>query len=1023
MPSYVELIRQDVVHHEPCDASSWPSYVLEFAQFLQNELKIPSWFKADDDSGSDLLAPLCMSDDPNNDLWDSSMDGEIDQRLRTVFNTALSDCARIQAVVKAECLTETLYPKESFLVILVRNVMLEAHERLSALEDAPVVLPRHSSGQEIPLLSFVKKTFYAPLVVSVNQEMPVEEDEPDLGQQLDDEENSSDKLRISCTSLSMSEWLKLCERPQTPEEEEEALLSPQFEAYFLAYPPSATPPAVCNIPVLCMADAEQLPILLTSLLYQRRVWHISDPLVGLQFSKYDTTIRLFVGWLDDDDSSSSSLTLPRAHVGEIRTRVVLNLSSPSVVLVVSRLLCSLESHIRGVRDTASRSVGAVIPDTQSDPSLAWRIDTDGIQEEGSAPIPENNNTRDMIIRWLKTQRCSAGEDNLMQTRKRGDKSSSATSSSTPHGSTSGRSYQPPPSSYTSEGKRSSVAKSQNSDATSQSQKSCSKFVATSEDDYALFRWMFDRRVVPQPVINDMTFREEYSAMTSLIWPETWNSSEDLPSVDPALQPCVEDLLKSIDVLKRRPGAVKCVPVEEFPINLRIFEHSFSAIFQASRRSLEKTGLSEDICEAAWRHDHDRLLFDFFIRLVQPKKGHTLQSLIDRYSVANLEDPCSRPILETTLRLPTHEDTQTAGQRRSLRKILRHEAADLEEWLHSREGPPLHIELGHGGHADNKWISWNTTTSVETKVQALAALSQAPATGVCDALGRLLVELPNVSAEAVRNFQLVERKSQVGKKTQKVKAAASTQIQSEPKSLTFRGQGEKVSGSSPVPATDSESFVTKKDIEVTPIPYTMPSSSAPISMFSVNNDEMGSSKSPDGLADKIQQLQLNTDASSAYLELPILTAEYKKADENSIQGTNQLRMYLTAAVKFLQAIGIMNFAVYGVQTDGPIVVLPAAIVRDDNYVYLYERLTEKLDISTPVGAWHYATILCRLAQNHAKILQEKFEEQVRDRLVTSLKKGERLESWTMAYQRAEWLKHGVKQADKSEDVKEPMAQRE
>ena len=57
----------------------------------------------------------------------------------------------------------------------------------------------------------------------------------------------------------------------------------------------------------------------------------------------------------------------------------------------------------------------------------------------------------------------------------------------------------------------------------------------------------------------------------------------------------------------------------------------------------------------------------------------------------------------------------------------------------------------------------------------------------------------------------------------------------------------------------------------------------------------------------------------------------------------------------------------------------------------------LDISTPLGAWHYATILCRLAQNHAKVLEKKFEE-VRENLVASLLgNGNQVEGWTIDHQ--------------------------
>jgi hypothetical protein len=70
------------------------------------------------------------------DLWDSTdniIDKEMEKRLHVVFNTALADCARIRAVIEAENLTGTPFPKESFLVILVRNAILDAHARLSSL--------------------------------------------------------------------------------------------------------------------------------------------------------------------------------------------------------------------------------------------------------------------------------------------------------------------------------------------------------------------------------------------------------------------------------------------------------------------------------------------------------------------------------------------------------------------------------------------------------------------------------------------------------------------------------------------------------------------------------------------------------------------------------------------------------------------------------------------------------------------------------------------------------------------------
>ncbi|KAF8555888.1 hypothetical protein OG21DRAFT_1495912 [Imleria badia] len=423
MATYVELIRQDVYLHEPCeDTSLWPSSVSQFVQSLKNELKLPTWLKSGpvpytNKRAVDLLDQLRASDDASNvDLWDSAdtvIDKETIQRLLVVFNTALVDCARIRAVVETENLTGTLYPKESFLVVLVRNAILDAHARLSSLEDVPVALPRHFSGEPVPILNYMTKKFYVPLIVSICQEVPVEERSSDLGHRSSDEEDSSVESELFKHSPpTMSEFLDACERTETPEEVEQEpekdVLPPQSNAYFVAHSPSATPPTICHIPVLCMADEEKLPVLMSSLLYQRRVWHISDPLLGLEFSKYDTTIVLFVGWLEDD--LSSDRVLPRVHLGEIETSVKLDLSSPSVALMLPRLLVSLEPLISGIRDSARHSVGAVFSETSTYSPLSWRIDTDA-QEEGVS-VQESKNIREMVLQWAETQSHSECQANL-----------------------------------------------------------------------------------------------------------------------------------------------------------------------------------------------------------------------------------------------------------------------------------------------------------------------------------------------------------------------------------------------------------------------------------------------------------------------------------------------------------------------------------------------------------------------------------------------------------------------------------
>lgn len=177
-------------------------------------------------------------------------------------------------------------------------------------------------------------------------------------------------------------------------------------------------------------------------------------------------------------------------------------------------------------------------------------------------------------------------------------------------------------------------------------------------------------------------------------------------------------------------------------------------------------------------------------------------------------------------------------------------------------------------------------------------------------------------------------------------------------------------------------------------------------YTITLASLSSTRQADGTAEdtvepmtsRIERLQIGPDAT--LLDLPIVAVEHKKKSDHLAKTMNQLRMHLTALVKFLQTIGITNFPVYGVEADGPNVSLPTAVLRgDDNIVYLFERLVERLDISTPLGARHYATILCRLANIHAGLLGERLEMAKED-LITSLrKKGKDMEGWTITHQLA------------------------
>lgn len=61
------------------------------------------------------------------------------------------------------------------------------------------------------------------------------------------------------------------------------------------------------LPVICVADSDNIIPLLTSVLYQRRVWGIAEPAVGMLFAESGTIGRVILGWLDSDSSDALDL--------------------------------------------------------------------------------------------------------------------------------------------------------------------------------------------------------------------------------------------------------------------------------------------------------------------------------------------------------------------------------------------------------------------------------------------------------------------------------------------------------------------------------------------------------------------------------------------------------------------------------------------------------------------------------------------------------------------------------------------
>ena len=223
-----------------------------------------------------------------------------------------------------------------------------------------------------------------------------------------------------------------------------------------------------------------------------------------------------------------------------------------------------------------------------------------------------------------------------------------------------------------------------------------------------------------------------------------------------------------------------------------------------------------------------------------------------------------------------------------------------KWIEDRGGSldDAHAENKRGIDILMHIIKWMRTRTPQSG-QENDLLQSDPFRGRCDSLGRLKVVLPTVSPTLIEKSSLVMRSARKQKD----------------KNAVFQNESQSQPVPHGVPAEGEEGKENLGSDERFPlIKYDTP---APVS------------KSRE-LMDEMRVLDLEGTEDQAVLELPVFVGEYKRlTDIDGHQaGTNQMRMYLTASVKYLEAVGITGIPVYGVQTEGSIAAISAAMMKGE-----------------------------------------------------------------------------------------------
>jgi hypothetical protein len=140
------------------------------------------------------------------------------------------------------------------------------------------------------------------------------------------------------------------------------------------------------LPVLLVADSHNIVPLLCSALYQRRVWGISQPVVGLCCSNTGTVAMAIFGWLDSDQSEKGRM--PTVHLafaadGHLDPSMgVFDFTDTCSAISLAQFVLGLRTHFEDIkRATSIEAVDSLAP-------LHWRSDLPEFETQFGVQLDE-----------------------------------------------------------------------------------------------------------------------------------------------------------------------------------------------------------------------------------------------------------------------------------------------------------------------------------------------------------------------------------------------------------------------------------------------------------------------------------------------------------------------------------------------------------------------------------------------------------------------------------------------------------
>ncbi|KAG2366678.1 hypothetical protein BDR07DRAFT_442141 [Suillus spraguei] len=140
------------------------------------------------------------------------------------------------------------------------------------------------------------------------------------------------------------------------------------------------------VPVLLVADSHNIVPLMCSTLYQRRVWGICQPVVGLCCSSTGTIAMAIFGWLDPDQSEEGHMPVAHlalaADIGLDSSMGVFDFTDTCSAINLAQFILGLRTHFEDIKGSMSiEAVDSLTP-------LHWRSDLPDFETQSGGLLDE-----------------------------------------------------------------------------------------------------------------------------------------------------------------------------------------------------------------------------------------------------------------------------------------------------------------------------------------------------------------------------------------------------------------------------------------------------------------------------------------------------------------------------------------------------------------------------------------------------------------------------------------------------------